>query len=148
MFFFISQNIYCFKKTSNYSDDIFSFVEYVDRRTMRKVLNSLTQFSIFVLSYRNLAVYLNWMTEVCVCVCLWACIDRYVHEWLTWRVVLPIELTQCYRSGKAESHFVKEEKVTACNYLIQCISSFLLYRTTVPLQGTFANIFSPNILRM
>lgn len=56
------------------------------------------------------------VTEVCVfCACLWVCTRQYVHEWLIWRVVLPIEWTQCYRSGKAESHVLKKEKITACN---------------------------------
>lgn len=88
--FFISQNIYCFKMTSNYSNDIFYFVEYVDLQTMRKVLNGLTLFSIFVLSYWNLAVYLNWMTDACVfvsvcwSVCAWVtemtgCIANWIH---------------------------------------------------------------------
>lgn len=152
MFFFISQNIYCFKMTSNYSNDIFYFVKYVDLRTMRMVLNSLTLFSIFVLSYWNLAVYLNWMTDVCVfcayvCVCECVLVSMCMSDWDDG---LYCQLNSPSVTGQERQSptFVKEEKVTACNYLIQCISSFLLYRTTVPLQGTFANIFSPDILCM
>lgn len=90
-FLYISQNIYCFKMTSNYSNDIFYFVEYVDLRTMRKVLNSLTLFSIFVLSYWNLTVYLNWMTDVCVCfvrMCVFVSVCWSVCAWVT-------EMTGC-----------------------------------------------------
>lgn len=59
---------------SNYSHDIFFFVDYVDLRTVRKVCNYLTLFSIFVLSYKNLAACLNLITEVCVRACVW-----YMH---------------------------------------------------------------------
>lgn len=77
--FYISQNLYCLKNRIDCSDDILFLIECVDLWTIRKVLNCLTLFSIFVLSYRNLALYLNWMTEVYVCVlcvrmCLWVCI--------------------------------------------------------------------------
>lgn len=92
MFFFISQNLYCFKNSWAIIPMtcccFFSLVKCVDLRTVRKVFNSLTLFSIF---------WTEWLRCVCfVCV-------RYEQEWLTWWVVLPIDFTQCYRSGKAVS---------------------------------------------
>lgn len=92
--FFISQNLYCFKNSWAIIPMtcfvLFFFVEYVDPLTVRKVFNNLTPFSIF------------W-TEWLRCVVCFVCVHRCEHEWLTWRVVLPIGLTQCYRSGKAVS---------------------------------------------
>lgn len=132
------------------------FVERVDLWTIRN--NGLTLFSISVLSYRNLAVYLNRMTEVCV-FCAYVCVHLSVCAWAT-------DVTGCIANWispvlqvrKGRVPLVKKEKITACSCressrsvetlslssgLIWCISSFLLYRTTVPFKGTFCQYILP-----
>lgn len=59
-FFFTSQTVW----KSNYFNGTFFFVKDVD--LWGSFSTVLTPFSIFVLLYRDLAVYLNWMTDVCV----------------------------------------------------------------------------------
>lgn len=156
--FYIWKPITVLKTDSNYSDDIFFFVKYVDLGTIRKVWNYLTLFSIFVLSYRNLAVCLNWMTEVCaLCAYVLVCVSMRMTDWH--------EVLYCqWNCPSVTGQERQRPKITACNFtkdcnwtvdtlllysgLIWCISSFLLYRTTDPFKRTFANIFSPNILCM
>lgn len=93
--FFISQNLYCFKNSWAIIPMTCFFVLFFLCRICwsRNCKEGFQQFdSVFYL--------LKWMTEVrrvfCVRASVWT-------EWLTWRVVLPIDLTQCYRSGKAVS---------------------------------------------
>lgn len=165
--FFLYIKTYTVLKTDK-QFQMFFFIKYVVR-TIRKVLNNLTVFYICLVIRTSCSLYLIWLTKVCLvvyvglhfcvcdCVCLWVCISQYVHVWLTWRVVLPIDLPSV-TGQERQSPSCKKKKFTACNYT-KCVvelwkhcystlawyivSPFLLYRTAVPFQGTFCQYILP-----
>lgn len=162
MFFYISQNLYCFKNrgaiipmTSFLCRTCWS-MNYKEQR-----FDSVFYLCLVIQKSRCVSELNDW--GVCVFVRMCVCICQSVHERLTWRVVLPIELAQCCRSGKAESHLLKKRKSLpvvverAVGAWKHCHSPLAWYGASplsscieplFHLKEPFANIFSPLILCM
>lgn len=113
--FFIYQNLYCFKnRQAIIPMTSFSLSDMLFYELWGRFSTIWLGFSIFVLSYGHLAVYLNWATEVCLvayvglylcmrdCVCEYAFLSMCMCDWhdgLYCQLIYPV----LQESGKAES---------------------------------------------